>query len=939
MKGKLLYISLVAVLLFSMLTPTHLQPVSAQVPEPEIKNPFPSESCISGMPCTNNEGLLFMSADEITQTKTLDETKSTGGPDDFGYIWNNSVAYSWIDATSGGTEVGISDRDDIVGPISIPFDFKFYENTYSEMYITGAGYLTFQNSYVNSYFQIPSTTEPNNLIAPLSSGWYYEGNYPAGKVFYKSGGTAPNRYIIVEWHEVKFPDFDPSTFQAILYENGNILFQFKEVNLLKDMGTYYAGYSARSGIEDSQGLDGLVYSDNSFELPSNSAVLFTRPAPSARVRITPLFQGKFTKSNEINEFQFTISNTGELGSDTYDFTLFPGWSPTLHKASNNEPLVDTDMDGIIDTGLLAQGDSLELKLRVVTPDGLTAGASNTVIVTATSSLNFNKSKTARFDLSVPAPFAQIYSGLNNSQVSLDLVWPEIQPSIALTPDWSNGHDPVVAETSDHNFVNIWSDWVYQEGSQGWILKYSIVDKYGNVINPVTNLTNLDNSTDEYRSDGATSIAIAPDGKIGITWEQYLYNYSSGLYNLNIWYAILNPSGTIAYGPINLTNNTTWGNWDTVGFQQVFNPSIAATEDNHFMISWQKHQSTSSSTSLAEIFYSIIQSSGNITLAPTPLASGVAGSLEYSNSSITSLNSNRFFVTYSKRQLSGTYWTYGSFFRVYNSNGGLIKSETEIPDMHNRITSKQLSGGNILLASPEWGSPSTIKYKVLDSSTYNSIYSSSISHPTMVEYSIGLSITIDNSNRGILTWTDQQTQQYLYYALIDGSGPVTTPPSIFHFSEPGEYIGLNYYGGSNTTNSWEPETSMDGLVEFDTNIFGTPPGGSANIGIFYANDGLTTATNAKLTLNLDANVTYQGDTSGITPSVVGSKVEWDLPNLALLDHDDFMVYVSIPNDAPIGTQYAISVTLSSDGVDSNPNNNTSNAIVFSAIQVFLPMIAR
>lgn len=937
MKGRLFYISFIAVLLFSMLTPTQLQSVNAEVPEPEIKNPFPSEPCFSGKPCMNNEGLWIMSADEITQSQTLDETKSIGGPDDFGYTWNDSVAYGWIDATSGGTEAGISDRYNIVGPISIPFDFKFYENTYSEIYITGAGYLTFQNSDVNPYFQIPSTTEPNNLIAPLSSRWYYEGNYPAGKVFYKSGGTAPNRYIIVEWHEVKFPDFDPSTFQAILYENGNILFQFKEVNLVKDMGSYFTGYSATSGIEDSQGLDGLVYSDYSFELSSNSAVLFTRPAPSARVRITPLFQGKFTKSNEINEFQFTISNTGELGSDTYDFTLFPGWSQTLHKASNNEPLVDTDMDGIIDTGLLAQGDSLELKLRVVTPDGLTTGASNTVTVTATSSLDFNKSRTARFDLSVPAPFAQIYSGLNNSQVNLDLVWPETQSSIALTPDWSNGYDPVVAETYDHNFVNVWSDWVYQEDTQGRILKYSIVDKYGNVIKPVTNLTNLDNSTDEYISDGATSIAIAPDGKIGITWYRYLYNFSSGLNNYNIWYTILNPSGTIANGPINLTNNTTWVNWDTVGFQQVYNPSIAATEDNHFMISWQKYQNDSSTTSLMEIFYAIIQSSGNITLAPTPLASGVADSLIYFNSSITSLNSNRFFVTYIKRQKLDTY-SYGSFFRVYNSNGGLIKSETEIQDMYNRITSKQLSGGNILLASPEWGSPSIIKYKVLDSSTYDSIFSSSISHPTMMEYSDGLSVTKDSSNRGILTWTDS-SHKYMYFALIGANGTVITPPSFFHMSKPDEYIQLNYYGGSNTTNSWEPAASVDGLVEFDAYLFGASPGGSANIGIFYANDGLTTATNVKLTLNLDSNLIYQGDTSGITPSVVGSEVEWDLPNLALLDHDDFMVYVSIPSDAPIGTQYSVSVELSSDGVDSNPSNNTSNAIVFSAIQVFLPLLAR
>lgn len=932
MKGKIYY-SLVAVLLFSMLIPTQLQPVSAQVQEPEITNPFPAEPCIPGKPCQDDEGNWYMNSDFMSDINSLNEIKSTGGPDDFGYTWDNTVAYSWIDAKSGGINTGINNSRSQVGPISLPFEFKFYENSYNQLYITSSGYITFSDQYTQEQQDIPSPALPNNNIAalwmPLSPGIL-------GSIYYKSGGSIDNRYFVIEWNQLTDTGLGGSyTFEIILFESGDIKLQYKNININYEQGYYCAS----TGIEDSLGLDGLAYPTWCGNYPpSSSAIMFYRPSPSVRVRITPLYQGMFTKPQETNEFLFTVTNTGEMGSDTYDFTLFPGWSPTLHKASNNEPLVDTDMDGIIDTGPLTQGDSLELKLRVVTPDGLTAGASNTVTVTATSSLDYNKSKTARFDLSVPAPFAQIYSGVNNHKVNLDLVWPEIQSSIALTPEWSNSSEPVVAETNDHNFVNVWSNWISQGVSQGWVLQYSIVDKYGNVTIPVTNLTNLDNSTDEYRSDESPSVAVAPDGKIGVTWYRNKYNFSSGLSNYNIWYAILNPSGTIAHGPINLTNNTTWGNWETVGFKQFYNPSIVVTEDNHFLISWQKQQRASSSTWLSEIIYAVLQSSGASILPPTKIESGVAGSLEFYNPSVTSLSGSRFFVTYSKYQIFDSYWTGGSFFRVYNSAGGLIKSETEIQGLYNKITSKQLSGGNILLASPTYGYPSIINYKLVNNTTFESISSSSISHPTMLEYQNGFSVTKDSANRGILTWTDSN-RKYLYYALIDANGSVLTEPMIFHSAKPDEFIGLNYYGGSNTTNSWEPISNLDGLVDLSSTIYGVAPGGSAEISVFYANDGLTTATNVKLSLTLDEGLTYNYDTSGITPSIAGNTVEWDLPDLAPLDNDRFMLYLSIPSDAPLGTQYSISFTLSSDGTDSDPENNTFDAIIFSTKHVFLPLIIR
>ena len=93
----------------------------------------------------------------------------TAQADRYGYIYDDSLAPAWKDLTSGGTEAEFSSRDDdTVGPISMGFGFKFYENVYSELYISTNGMLTFGEAsdlYVNS--PMPRDTYPNNFVTPF----------------------------------------------------------------------------------------------------------------------------------------------------------------------------------------------------------------------------------------------------------------------------------------------------------------------------------------------------------------------------------------------------------------------------------------------------------------------------------------------------------------------------------------------------------------------------------------------------------------------------------------------------------------------------------------------------------------------------------------------------------------------------------------------------
>ena len=69
---------------------------------------------------------------------------STGGPDEFGYTWDDAVALNWIDTTSG-VNTGLTgySTNQADGPVSLPFTFKYYENIYSSLYIAASGYLSF----------------------------------------------------------------------------------------------------------------------------------------------------------------------------------------------------------------------------------------------------------------------------------------------------------------------------------------------------------------------------------------------------------------------------------------------------------------------------------------------------------------------------------------------------------------------------------------------------------------------------------------------------------------------------------------------------------------------------------------------------------------------------------------------------------------------------
>jgi len=846
--------------------------------------------------------------------QATDIPQATGGPDDYGYTWDDSVPLSWIDA-SGGTNTGINSSTDHVGPINIGFSFKYYENAYTQLYISRFGFVAFNdNNIYNSQSRIPSPEKPDDVIAPH---WVpaYDVN---GYVRYLSGGTAPNRWFVVEWNRLDADWGNEYTFEVVLHENGDIVFQY---------GTMTYGSEIRwcedTGIEDSAGLDGFSITGFCNEVGGNHAVRIYRPAPSARVSIRPPYQDRFARAGETVAFQVPIRNTGDLGADTYDLTISSTWPAAVYAADGVTPLTNT--------GSVAQGGTTTVVVKVQTPAMPNVGDDNTAVLTARSTLDASKSKTTSLRTAVPAPFAQVYRDNADGAMSLYLVQPNAQALKKTTPDWYYGYYPAVAEMPS-SFAYFWTK-SRSLGGNVYVseIEYTLLDRYGSTVRGVSKLTDHSGAT-VGTYDYHPTVAVAPNGRIGVLWHRYLYNSSTSQYNYNVWFAILDAAGNLVYGPLNLTNNGAWGTGSDYGVPSFHYPRIAATGDNRFVLAWGR-ESRESAGWLDDIYYAVRDTNGGEVKGVTKFTNGVAGGNSYYSLGLAVLSGNRALLAYDGPG--------GISYAVLDSGGNTVKAETPTGGSGWGPDAVQLFSGNIAVAWSGWGTgnKNVIQFAVLDGTTYNvAAGPTTLNNPAAPTGDAYVSVAADAAGHAILTWMDYDWsyRPNLYYALVDGSGNVLTPPMIFRTSQAAApYIQTSYEGYGNTSYNLVTPTSNDVDGRVTSPLAGGAPGGIAAVSALAGNYGRTTATSVICTATLDSHLAYAGalpaPTSASTHTVV-----WNLPNLGFLGGGQVVLYATVPS-ATIGTRYPVTWTLTSAGPEANPADNTVTTEVMVARQVYLPLI--
>jgi subtilisin family serine protease len=196
-----------------------------------------------------------------------------GGPDPFGYSWidsnePNGPQYVWEDIVSTGTlatnwvATGSFDPKDegYAGPFPLGFNFNFYGNPKTQVYVSSNGLLLFNTISTNifSNVAIPNANVPNEYIAPF---WDDLDGRTQGTVHYKQDG---NKFIVQFTNWQRYSATGSLTFQVVLYSNGRIMFYYNNMNATLN--------SATVGIENATGTVGLQVAYNATYVTNGLAV-------------------------------------------------------------------------------------------------------------------------------------------------------------------------------------------------------------------------------------------------------------------------------------------------------------------------------------------------------------------------------------------------------------------------------------------------------------------------------------------------------------------------------------------------------------------------------------------------------------------------------------------------------------------------------------------
>jgi hypothetical protein len=286
-----------------------------------INNTFPGKLEVKMVPVNkaeSDERSEFLQKDSPFESPGM-SIKGHGGPDAFGYKWKdsnepNGPQYVWNSITGTGTQVtnwvatGSSALDDgFAGPFPIGFNFKFYGETKTQLYIHTNGLILFvlpTASWITNS-TIPGSSDPNAFIAPL---WDDLDGRTQGTVHYKA---EVDKFIIQYTNWQKYGASSSSfSFQIVLHKSGKITYYYN--NLVGDVA------SNTVGIESPGGTTGLQVTYNAAYLTNNLAIDF---AAEPEWLFTNNTSGTITSGNS-TQFVLQVSTDGlELGNYSMDVRI------------------------------------------------------------------------------------------------------------------------------------------------------------------------------------------------------------------------------------------------------------------------------------------------------------------------------------------------------------------------------------------------------------------------------------------------------------------------------------------------------------------------------------------------------------------------------------------------------------------------------------------
>jgi hypothetical protein len=698
--------------------------------------------------------------------------------DAFGYVLNAEAIYDWEDIALQENELVMYDPDDLMLNRAITFEFPFYELTYTQIWMHIDGVVFLGNDLTEpdggtNVQPFPSTNLPNSIIAPfwedLILDW--DEGQEIGKMYFKSGGAAPNKYFIVQWNNVHRKGSESLlTFQIKLMQSGNIIFRYKE------MGDIIPNIPI--GIEDSDGVDGIQYIYDANQLTAGKSIYITRPADGARLKVIPSVQDGFLNKQSLR-LDFEVKNTG-FTEDNFAITkeisgVHSSWDVRFLKPAANAG----EYEEITQTGIIPKAGSKIITVEISSTHAPIAGDFVKVKVTFQSINNSNKVVHVYAQAAVPASFAKVV--INESTGMESGLWYRFQASDkTLNIPGMSSDNLSIARMGGSKYLII-SDNRDSGGSSN--IEYTIIDTAKNLMKPIRII--YDNSTGEGDRvrDLNPSAAITADGVIGVVFIREITLTDGFTFNTNVWFAAIEPDTGLIFG-LPLTDNTTFGAQNTPGVDIFDTPTITAAADNSFTLVWL-HKKILAGT--GQEVHNLIKTnlrihpdrSGASFDTPAALTNSEQEYKLYQDPVFTPLREEgSVLLTTVQNTSTGNY----QFKLFYLKNNGTKNSEVVLEagmqGVHPDLV--QLRNGNLFFgyAHPDYKG---IGYVIVTASkTMHRCELPALDGEKLDQ----VSVTSDAEGNGILTWADRMTHKH-YYALISSEAPeeaqaciLITPPMMY-----------------------------------------------------------------------------------------------------------------------------------------------------------------
>jgi len=204
----------------------------------------------------------------------------TGGPDAYGYGFDDAVPYSWIPAAGVVVADNAENCQNPPGSPDFGFgSFSYYGTSYTDLLVCPNGFVKFTGattSGLNANSQLPYTSIPNSDIVALSASGLNPTLPGSGKIYFDEQAAAS----VVTWDLVNITAALQVQFQIVLRDTGVIDVQYNSVT------PAYA--NVPSGIESPLGDMGLMYTTYSLppRIANGTAVRYMPPAPPVADTLT-----------------------------------------------------------------------------------------------------------------------------------------------------------------------------------------------------------------------------------------------------------------------------------------------------------------------------------------------------------------------------------------------------------------------------------------------------------------------------------------------------------------------------------------------------------------------------------------------------------------------------------------------------------------------------